>query len=458
MYFNKLNNIETNEPSIRKVYQTSIQDCCLQLQQSIDSSYKRIDDLLDQIIYDTEQQLNQRFQSSYDFQHNISLPCFSTQVIHNQQFGHQLSDQVTSLIKMSMNHHLKKQQECLNQEMQKQIQQLQSEKQQPILQPSLELILNPINYQLLHENSIKVIDKCRAIAINQDCSMVIVGCGKVIKLFEFKQEVLKQTQVLNEHQNNVFALNFMKNSKEFISGSYDSQIIIWSMDEKNQWVCKQKLNDHNGWILCLILNNNEDIIISGGQDKTIKFWIKQNQWLCLQTITDHTSHVFGLSLNKQQNKVISCGCDDQILIIEQSQQDFKWIVVQKIKVQKYGCRICFINDNVFIFQPYSGQQLHVYELNTINKQYSKIKDIDVKSGADYWFFPIQYIKSKCLIVNKNGNYVNLIRKISNGEFRIEQQIEFGHLDLFGCMSDDGQYLITWDQGSKEIQIRKYNQI
>ncbi|CAD8117003.1 unnamed protein product [Paramecium primaurelia] len=188
--------------------------------------------------------------------------------------------------------------------------------------------------------------------------------------------------------------------------------------------------------------------------------MKQNQqWLCQQTITDHTSSVYGLSINQQQNKVISCGCDGQILIIEQSQQDSKWIVIQKIKVETYGQRICFINDNVFIFQPYCKEQMHVYEMNNINKQYLKTKDIIVKGGTiDNCLFPQQYIKSKCLVVNRNGKYVNLIRTKENGEFKTEQSIEFGNYNLFGCMSDDGQYLITWDYSSNEIQIRKYNEI
>ncbi|CAD8113796.1 unnamed protein product [Paramecium primaurelia] len=72
-----------------------------------------------------------------------------------------------------------------------------------------------------------------------------------------------------------------------------------------------------------LLNNNEDLIISGSCDFTIRFYKKQNQWLCQQTITDHTSHVQGLNMNQHQNKVISCGREEQILIIEQSQQDTK---------------------------------------------------------------------------------------------------------------------------------------
>ncbi|CAD8118142.1 unnamed protein product [Paramecium primaurelia] len=337
--------------------------------------------------------------------------------------------------------------------------QAQTKIQQQCLQSSPELIQNSFTYQFIEESSIKEQDNCQAIAINSDCSIVIVGCYEKIKVFQLKQDVLKEIQVLNEHQSIVNTLQFMKKSKQFMSGSYDKQIIIWSLNENNKWDCQQKLNGHNGWILCLLLNINEDLIITGSEDNTIKFWMKQNhQWLCSQTITDHNNYVVGLSLNQKQNQLISCACDEQILIIEQSQQDCKWSVVQKIKVETTGCRICFINENQFIFQLYCVEHLHFYEFNDINKQYTKTKDIAMKSGGDYQFFPIKFIEPQCLIVIKTSNYVNFIRKIGNYEFKIEQSIQFGNFDLFGCVSDDGQLLITWDEESKEIQIRKYNQI
>ncbi|CAD8187709.1 unnamed protein product [Paramecium pentaurelia] len=62
--------------------------------------------------------------------------------------------------------------------------------------------------------------------------------------------------------------------------------------------------------------------------------------------------------------------------------------------------------------------MHVYEMNSTNKQHSKTKEIAVR--CDYWgchnYFFQQYIKSKCLLVNKNGYNVNQIRKNQNSDF------------------------------------------
>ncbi|CAD8178896.1 unnamed protein product [Paramecium pentaurelia] len=263
----------------------------------------------------------------------------------------------------------------------------------------------------MNQNSIKVDNFCYAFAFNKDQSIVLAGCRKDIKVFENREGKLNQVQLLSKHTDDVNALNFMKKTNNLVSGSSDKSIIIWQVIGNNQWNCQQILNGHSNWIFCLLLNNTDDLIISGSGDNTIKFWMKENQWICQQTITDHTHSVYSLSLNEQQNKLISCSRDSQILIIEQSNLDKQWSVTQKINVDQYGLRLCFINDNLFTFQPRCKDQMNIYEIDTDKKQDYKIKEIAVKSDSIgcHFLFPQQYIKSKCLLVNKNGKNVNLMR-------------------------------------------------
>ncbi|CAD8094042.1 unnamed protein product [Paramecium sonneborni] len=298
-------------------------------------------------------------------------------------------------------------------------------------------------------------EHCYAIAINIDCSILVAGCDSYIKVFEFNQGILKQVQLLNEHKYSIFTLNFMKRSNKFISGSNDNSIIIWERNINDLWICQQKLTGHTSSVYCLILNNNEDVIASGSRDNSIRFWVKQNLWKCTQTITDHNSVVYGLSLNEQQNRVISCGEDKLILVIEQKEIKKKWQVIQKIQVDQFGFRICFIDNDIFTFQPYENEQMIIFEMNKTNQFYIKTKDIQVKGGSDYCLFPQQYIKQKSILVNKYASNLNLIKMKQNGEFIIEQSIEFKTSDLYGCISDDGQYLITWDHEQKEYQVRKH---
>ncbi|CAD8178045.1 unnamed protein product [Paramecium pentaurelia] len=147
-------------------------------------------------------------------------------------------------------------------------------------------------------------------------------------------------------------------------------------------------------------------------------------------------HLLNFGINKMDGcvnitlKIILIMSIHQVLnIIEYSQNDQKWNVIQKIKVEQHGRRLSFINDNQFTFQPYIQEQMHVYQINSRNQQFFKSKQITVKSGSLCCInqFSQQYSKCKCLLVNKNGYHINLIRKLENGDFVTEQTIQFDHL-------------------------------
>ncbi|CAD8055037.1 unnamed protein product [Paramecium sonneborni] len=314
-----------------------------------------------------------------------------------------------------------------------------------------------IRFQLLENNSIKQQNPCYAVAINKDNSIVIASSGNLINVYDLKYGKLNKRQALDQHKDLVYTLNFMKQSNMFISGSHDQLIIVWQMNQDKQWTYQQKIFGHYGSIRCILLNNEEDLIISGSVDGSIKFWEKQSKWTIQQTITEHTDYVYQLCLNEKQDKLISCSDDSQIFIIQQN-YDKKWIVKQKITVDKYGYRLCFINNNQFTFQPYAQEQLHIYEIN--DSKTIKIKSLNIKCGSLSCddLFPSKYIQSKSLLVNKNGQYINLIRKKENGEFFVEQTIEFDDDSVYGSISDDGQYLITWDNATQEIQIRNSQEL
>ncbi|CAD8178367.1 unnamed protein product [Paramecium octaurelia] len=217
----------------------------------------------------------------------------------------------------------------------------------------------------------------------------------------------------------------MKKSNQFKSGSYDSYMITWQLYQNNYWIPLYKLNGHIGYIYCLILNNNEDLIVSGSRDNTINFWMKKNELPCYQTIKDHSSSVYGLSLNQQQNKVVSCGQDKLILIMEQQGQNKEWIVIQKITIEKCARRVCFIDNNMFALSLDGKEEINIFEMNSIYQQFTKTTDIHVKCGSDgNCLFPQQYINSKCILVSKNVQ----LHVIGKNSFMILVQLQFKHFD------------------------------
>ncbi|CAD8204330.1 unnamed protein product [Paramecium pentaurelia] len=472
-------------------YQRQIEECFQGVQNQIESSFNNIDAYLDSLLNETSDSLNVQDQKSLEnsqYTSQINWPQFK---LNDAKFVSQLSQDIQPIIKTKINNQLllKEQQlqinisqkceqqirdiqksmeqklidkEILLEQKNKEIECLNSKlniKEQQTIQSTHSINLKPFNYQIIQQSSISQNDWCYAIAFDNDCSTLVAGCESQIKVYEFKQGIIKEIQTLNEHQSRVFTLNFMKKSKQFISGSVDKSIRIWKQNQNYLWSSLQILNGHNGVISCLVLNINEDLIISGSHDNTIKFWIKKNEWLCQQTITDHSDSVYGLSLNQQQNRIVSCGDDKLILIIENQGQNTEWKVIQKININNYGLRVCFIDNNMFTLSQYNQEYISVFEMNNINKQFTKTRDITIKCGSDCnCLFPQQYINQKCILLSKNGEYVNLIRKKQNGEFLTEQSIHFATYSIFGGMSEDGQYLITWDKQSCQIQIRKYHEL
>ncbi|CAD8057977.1 unnamed protein product [Paramecium sonneborni] len=300
---------------------------------------------------------------------------------------------------------------------------------------------------------------CRAIAFNKDDSIVVAGCDKKIKVFENKQGYLNQLQILSEHKDNVVTLNFMMKSDHFVSGSYSSEIIIWYLNQENQWACKQNLNGHSNAIYCVLLNSNEDQIISGSKDTTIKFWVKQKNWQCEETIEDINHQIYSLSLNEKFNQLIVSSQDQFLYVLQQSEVDNKWKINQKIKIDSHGTRLCFINDYQFVFQPYCKEYMEMYDMNINTQNFERSQYIPVQCGSndDSSFVQLQYLQSKGLLVNKNGKFVNILRKKENNNFEKELAIQFDTEVSFGRLSQDGNFLISWDNKQNELIVRKFQE-
>ncbi|CAD8209825.1 unnamed protein product [Paramecium octaurelia] len=307
-------------------------------------------------------------------------------------------------------------------------------------------------YELSQKLSIKQEEICKAIAINKDSQFVAVGCKEKIKMFLLKDENLDEIQILSEHQKNVNCLLFMGQFNSFVSCSDDNTIRIWTQQQNNLWISQQTLDQHTDQVYCIIVNNKEDLIISGSKDKSIIFWGKQNQWLQLQTIYTHKDCQHSLCLNEQQNTLISCGRDNTLLVIKQ--ENMIWSVTQTIEVQSFGNSLCYISNSAFSFQSNNCNKLQIYSLK--DNLYYKAKEILTMDGNEFdLFFPQNFIKQKSLLVYKNGSNVNFLQLNQNLEFILVYSIQFNNSQVFGTVSVDGQYLLTWDSEGKEIQIRKY---
>ncbi|CAD8118702.1 unnamed protein product [Paramecium sonneborni] len=318
-----------------------------------------------------------------------------------------------------------------------------------------EVKIRPINFEQI--NSIKQQLDCYALAINKPGNIVVSGSGKDIIIWKFDQDQLTQLQTLTGHNYNVNCLTFSQNLQLFVSGACDSQIMIWKEQSKNNWKCDQILNDHTNSICCLIINQTDDFIYSCSLDNSIKVWVKNidNKFELYQSLIGHSGSVYCISLNPKETQLISSSRDKSIIVWDLG-EDKLWKKLQIIQNDDYGYRIIFVSNVAFFWQRYGNGVAQVYLFDKTLLNYKLLKKINMKEQqADgYYLCPSIFHKKQHIILSKHAKNLYIVRKLQNNKFSLLQTIEFPSSSLFATISINADYLIVWNDKTKDIQIWK----
>ncbi|CAD8215440.1 unnamed protein product [Paramecium octaurelia] len=204
--------------------------------------------------------------------------------------------------------------------------------------------------------------------------------------------------------------------------------------------------------MCIILNSNEDLLFSGSSDQSIKVWkvdFNQNKLAFLYSLDKHSNIVVSLSLNQSEKQLVSCAYgQNQIIIWERREKDkfeFKYFVKQTIK--NYGLKVKFIKENQFILIIGDIDKLYVFELKQgvyQEKQDKIIQLITNNEICDQFSFPIIYNKERNLILVRHKKYIYIIREIKDGNYKIEDSLNCDTYVIYGNITNNGQYLVYWD--------------
>ncbi|CAK56544.1 unnamed protein product (macronuclear) [Paramecium tetraurelia] len=228
---------------------------------------------------------------------------------------------------------------------------------------NMQQVRKPFSYEIIRESTIKQNEYSSAIAISKDNLLVLATADKAIKVYQLKLGKLKQFQHLNMFRKDGTAISLFEKSSLFITGAIDSTIRISSTTLFSSAKYIQQLYGHTSWISNLIIHPvDQDVLFSSSNDSQIRVWQNMQSWCCCQIIKEHKNDVKGLSISKTGNQLLSCSEDLQILIMEpvSNKNYFPWQVVQKIKVDQQGYRICSIDDSIFTFQQDSQNHMHIY--------------------------------------------------------------------------------------------------
>ncbi|CAD8185622.1 unnamed protein product [Paramecium octaurelia] len=328
------------------------------------------------------------------------------------------------------------------------------------------------SFQLIKEIDLKLETTTYTISIKQNNKIIVASEGCNIKIFQLSNLALKQIQIFMNNEYFVTTSCFLKKKPLLITGSEDETITIWPSNLFSQNKFLIKLKGHQNHIRSIIAHPTDQLIISGGADYCIRFWSTQKNFKCIQVI-DEQRIIYCLSINQQGNQLISCG-EDNYIFVRTGSENQRWLLKQRINANRIGYRLCFLSTNSFVFQPNFRMQgkntLYIYSLDCFDK-YIIQEQVAVSGGDQYctFFFPSKFIPLKQILINKNGQTINIIQvSIQEGnknllqnqcwKFTLKQSIEYGKGtdgNIFGTVSDDGEFLISWDDESKSIQVRQY---
>ncbi|CAD8130572.1 unnamed protein product [Paramecium sonneborni] len=326
-------------------------------------------------------------------------------------------------------------------------------------QKNLQNILYESEIKLkLIDQSVKQNDRCNAIVFDS-CGQIMVSTeNNDIKIWKFLNGKIEQIKILQGHTNSIQCLVYSKKQNSFISGANDNSIRCWKQLDSSDWITSEPYKEHTHCVNCIILNSNEDLLFSGSDDKSIKVWkvdFNQNILTYMYSLDKHNNIIIALSLNESETQLVSCAKDkNQIIIWERREQDkfeFKYFVKQSILDQ--GKKVKFIKNNQFIWVTGGKEidKLCIFELKEGVFQENQDKTIQLIANNqifDEYRFSIVYNKERNLMVVRHKTYIYIITEINDGKFKIVDQLNCDTYDVYGTITNNGQYLVYFDNKKK----------
>lgn len=158
-------------------------------------------------------------------------------------------------------------------------------------------------------------DDVLAVAIGLDGKVAVSGSkDKSIIIWDL-DERKRLKEPLREHFGSVWALDIRDNL--FVSGSEDGSVKIWRIDENKSILTLEDPQNKDSSENCfyidrhinaVVLSPDKQIVVSGGDDKSIKLW-DINTGKLLTSIKGHDREVWSVTFSPNGEDLISSGAD-----------------------------------------------------------------------------------------------------------------------------------------------------
>lgn len=115
---------------------------------------------------------------------------------------------------------------------------------------------------------------------------------------------------LKGHTGSVNAVVITYDNQNVISGSADNTIRVWSLQNTHQ---ESVLKGHTDWINALAITSDNKFLISGSSDCSIRIWnLKEKSQQSL--LQGHTQEVVSIAIFHNNEYIVSGGCDNSLRI------------------------------------------------------------------------------------------------------------------------------------------------
>ncbi len=115
---------------------------------------------------------------------------------------------------------------------------------------------------------------------------------------------------LTGHSNAIWCVAFSPNDQTLVSGSADKTIKVWNLDTGQM---RRTLVGHSDIVRSVTFRPNGQVLVSGSGDKTIKIWNVQTGKL-IRTLTGHSGPVWSVAISHDGQTLVS-GSEDKTIKI-----------------------------------------------------------------------------------------------------------------------------------------------
>lgn len=136
--------------------------------------------------------------------------------------------------------------------------------------------------------------------------------------------VFKRQAVFAEHSGPVYAVAFLPNGLEVVTGGYDKRILLWKpaeipdvrvesiLQESDKRIEVREFLGHTGPVQSLAVSRDGELLVSGGRDNAVKAW-EIATGKPIQTFRGHSSGVRSVAITPDGRRILSAGQDQRTI-------------------------------------------------------------------------------------------------------------------------------------------------